>query len=130
MPVQVLGGRANQAETPMQLPVREGERMVLMLSEGDKEGVFVPYLGSAFVVKGSRVELGKHAVEILAAPEGAATKSDISLEDVRSAVAQAERRQSDEEGSGPQEPTPIREMPTGYEGAGQPGAPDNEPGSE
>lgn len=128
--VQVLGGRTERAETPLQLPMREGERMLLMLSEGDKEGIFVPYLGSAFPVKGSRVKFGESAAEEPGAPRSPAAEPEVSLDDVRRTVAKVERLRSEEEAPGRLEPAPVLEMPTGHEGAGQSGAPLSQPGAD
>lgn len=125
--VEVLGGSTESSETPMQLPVREHETMVFMLSEAEKRGAWVPYLGSAFVVEDSHVKLGEHAAQILGALEGsAAAKIDISLDDVRKIVADAVRSESENRAPDQLEPLPIREMPTGHNGGGQDGAPESQ----
>jgi hypothetical protein len=129
--VEVLGGRAEKTETPMQVPVREGERMVLMLSPAAKEGVCVPYLGSAFVIEESRMLLGDHRAEKLGLPDEKEAPAALDLDELRRVVEEAVRTQPDERPVRDlSELPPVTELPDGLQAAGQPATPEPAPDDE
>lgn len=114
--VEVPGGSAESAETPMELPVREGQSLVFMLSDAGREGVWVPYLGSVFVLEGTIVKLGKHAAEIA---ETKTKAQDISLGDLRKVLAEAAKDEADDATPDLSEIPPVTELPSEAVGGGQ-----------
>ena len=124
--VQVLGGKSEQGETPMQLPMRDGGMIVLMLANAEKQGVFVPYLGSAFAVTPDlRVELRDVSIEKLDILDPIKSeKGDLSLDELKKLVNEIVERGVQHDEPLRSEPAPIMEMPTGHKGAGQPGVPE------
>jgi hypothetical protein len=102
--------------------------MVLMLADTGKEGVWVPYLGSAFVLEDSRMLLGDHPAEKLGLPDEAEAPTEVSLDEVRRIVDDAARVRSDEGFRSILPPLPpVTEQPDGLPAAGRSGAPQPSP---
>lgn len=127
--VQVLASDRDGAATPMTHATQEGARVVLLLSAGEKPGVYVPYLGSAFeVTADGRVRLGAFTADQLevAAVGASSDERTVPLEVLRTRLAEAAARAGGEEvdvSEGVIPPLTL-EMPTGHDGGGQPSAPD------
>lgn len=114
--VEVPGGSAESAETPMELPIREGQTLIFMLSDAGREDVWVPYLRSAFVIEGESVKLGKHAAEIAGTE---ARGQDISLSDLRKVLAEAAMNEADKATPDLSEISPVTELPSEALNGGQ-----------
>jgi hypothetical protein len=126
--VEVLGGESGNVVTPMRAPMREGASLVLALAPLPGDAPYVPYLGSAFPLDpDGRIALGPQAAETLSSQLARIEGDSITLDRLRALietiaeVESAEARAAESEAAGRQ--PPVTEMPLGFDGGGEPSAP-------
>ena len=116
--VQVAGGKADEAETPWSVRLKEGESALLMLTPNyahHAPDVFVPYVRSSYpVTREDDVELSEEVAKQLADQGIRVEHRTAKLAHLRRLVEEVIRRQEKQEARlAEQEPTELREMPYG-----------------
>jgi hypothetical protein len=126
--VEVLGGEAEKAVTPLSLPMQIGASLVLMLVPQDDDA-FVPYFTSAFLLNSDgQISLGSQAAETLSSEVAPIKGDNITLETLRALIKtvfemeSATTKAAESVMTGQALP-PVLEMPQGFNGGGEPSEP-------
>lgn len=114
--VQVAGGKAEKAETPWSVRLKEGKLALLFLAPNYANrapDVFVPYFGSSYqVTTDGNVELSEEVAKQLASQDIPIRRGRAKLADLRRLIKKVVRRQErDETLLAEQEPDELRKVP-------------------